>query len=71
MNYCANYLSGLVIERLRVRVLAGATEEFCLQGRLSLLTFISIRYPLNPPRYRNSTYKTLVILPKVQVAGYN
>ena len=42
-----------VIERLRVRVSAGATGEFLLRGQLSVLTlnFVSVL----PPCYRSST----------------
>ena len=44
-------------------------ENFLLQGRLSVLTLISVSVP--PPCYHSSTYKIPVILPKVQVAGYS
>ena len=43
-------------------------ETFLLHGQLSVLTLISISVP--PPCYCSRTYKILVILPKVQVAGY-
>ena len=44
-------------------------ENFVLQGRLSVLTLISVSVP--PPCYHSSTWKIPVILPKVQVAGYS
>ena len=44
-------------------------ENFLLQGRLSVLTLISVSVP--PLCYHSSTYKILVMLPKMQVAGYS
>ena len=44
-------------------------EKFLVQSQLSLLTLISVSIP--PPCYRSSMYKIPVILPKVQMAGYN
>ena len=44
-------------------------ENFPLKGQLSVLTLISVSVP--PPCYRRSMLKTLVIPPKVQVAGYS
>ena len=44
-------------------------ENFLLQGRLSVQTPISVSVP--SPCYRSSTQKIVVILPKVQVAGYS
>ena len=42
-------------------------DSFLLQGQLSVPTLILVSVP--PPCYRNSTYKILVILPKVQVTA--
>ena len=44
--------TGLVIERSRVRILAGAAGNFLIQGQLSVLTLISVSVP--PPCYRSS-----------------
>ena len=44
-------------------------ENFLLQGQLSVLALISVSVP--PPCYCSSTWKTPVIPPKVQVAGYS
>ena len=44
-------------------------ENLLLQGQLSVLTLISVSTP--HPHYHKSTYKILVIQPKVQVAGYD
>ena len=54
---------GLVTERSRVQIPAGAAAEFFFsKGRLSVLTLIPVAVP--PPCYRSSTYKIPVILPK-------
>ena len=60
--------AGLVIERLRVRILAGAAGEFSSTE----LTFCADSYSVSVPPlcYGSSKYKTPLILPKVQVAGY-
>ena len=62
------YSTGLVIERLRVRIPAGAAGEFSSPE----LTFCADSYSVSvpPPCYRSGTQKITVILPKVQVAGY-
>ena len=65
-EWLSGYSSGLVIERSRVRVAAGAAREFFSGGHLSVLTLISVS--VSTPCYRSSTSKILVILPKVQVA---
>ena len=44
-------------------------EKFILQGQLSVQALISVFVP--PLCYCSSTWKIPVILPKVQVAGYN
>ena len=44
-------------------------QNFLLQCQPSVLTLILVFVP--PPCYRSSTYKILVILPKVQMAGYS
>ena len=44
-------------------------ENFLLWGQISVLTLILVSVP--PPCYRSSTKKTLVSLPKVEVAGYS
>ena len=56
-----------MIERLRVRVPAGAAGEFSSPELTLCADSFSVSVP--PPCYRSGTYKTLVILPKVQVAG--
>ena len=59
----------LVIKRSPAQVLEEMVGEFFLpQGQLSVLTLISVSNP--PPYHCSSTQKILVILPKVQVAGY-
>ena len=59
--------AGLVIERLRVRIPAGAMGIFSPE-----LSLYADSYSLSVPLrcYRSGTKKTLVILPTVQVAGY-
>ena len=57
------------LERRGFESLLERRENFLLQGRLSVLTLISVSVP--PPCYRSSTQKIPVILPKVQVAGYS
>ena len=59
---------GLVIERLRVRIPAGAAENFLLRSQLSVLTLI--RCPFHTRVTAVTRKKTRVIVPKVQVAGY-
>ena len=59
---------GLVIERLRVRIPAGAEGE-CSPPELTLCAdSYSVSVP--PPCHGSGTKKTPVILPKVQEAGY-
>ena len=60
--------AGLVMERLRVRIPAGAVEEFSSPGLTLCAYAYSVSVP--PPCYRSGTQKTPVILPKVLVAGY-
>ena len=51
-----------MIERSRVRIPAGTAENFLLQGRLSVLTLISVSVP---PRVTTVARKKIpVILPK-------
>ena len=57
-------LQGRGLESLQER-----WENFLLQGQLSVLTLILGSIP--PPCYHSSMQKFLVILPKVQVAGYS
>ena len=55
---------------LQVRVHAGAVGEFSSPGSTFWAdSYFGIRSTL-PPCYRSSTDNVLVILPKVQVAGY-
>ena len=64
--------AGLLIERSRVRFLAGTEGKcFFLQGQLSVLTIISVSVPAPCYDYGSSTQKIPVIVPKVQVAGYS
>ena len=60
--------TGLEIEKLRVRFPAEAAEEFSSP----VSTLCADSYSVSVPSlcYRSGTLKTLVILPKVQVAGY-
>ena len=60
--------AGLVIQRFRVPIPAGAAGGFSSPG----LTLSADTYSESVPSpcYRSGTYKTTVILPKVQVAGY-
>ena len=60
--------AGLVIGGQWVRIQAGAVGEFSPPE----LTFCADTYSacVPPPFYRSGMQKTLVILPKVQVAGY-
>ena len=61
--------AGLVIERLRVRIPAGAAGE--ISSPESTLCADSYSVDIPPPYYRSDTLKTpVIILPKVQVAGY-
>ena len=57
-----------MIERLRVRVPAEAAGEFSSPELPVCVDSYSVSVP--PPCYRSGTQKTLVILPKVQAAGY-
>ena len=59
--------AGLVIERLRARIPAGAVGELSSPG----LTFSADSYSVSvpPPCYRSGKLKTPVILPKMQVAA--
>ena len=57
-----------MIERLRVRIPAGAAREF--SSSESTLCADSHSVFILPPSYRSGTQKTQVILPKAQVAGY-
>ena len=59
--------AGLVIEKLRVRNLAGAAGEFSSPELTLCADSNSVSVP--PPCYRSNTLKSPVILPKVQVAG--
>ena len=56
-------------QRSRVQIPAGVAGKFLLWGQISVLTLILVSVP--PPCYRSSTKKTLVSLPKVEVAGYS
>ena len=62
-----------MIERLQVQLQVynilpqERWENIFLQGQLSVYALISVSIP--PLCYHSSTQKTLVILPKVQVAG--
>ena len=60
--------NGLVIKRLRVWIPAEAAEDFSSPE----LTLCADSYLVSIPPlcYCSGTWKTLVILPKVQVAGY-
>ena len=60
--------AGLVIERLWVRIPAGAAGEF--SSLVSTLCADSHLVSVPSPCYRSDTQKTPVILLKVQVAGY-
>ena len=60
--------AGLVIERLRVRIAAGAAGEFSSPGLILCADSYSVSVP--SPCYCSGTEKTPVILPKVQVADY-
>ena len=57
-----------MIERLRVRIPAGAAGEFSSPE----LTFCADSYSVSVPPacYRSGTLKIPLILPKAQVAGY-
>ena len=57
-----------MIERLRVRIPAGATREFSTPDLTLCADSYSVSVP--PPCYDSGTQKIPVILPKVQVAGY-
>ena len=57
-----------MIERLRVRIPAEVAGEFSSPESNVRADSYSVSVP--PPCYRSGTLKTLVILPKVQVAGY-
>ena len=59
---------GFVIERLRVRIRAGAAGEFSSPVLTLCADSYSVSVP--PPCYRIYTLKIPVILPKMQVAGY-
>ena len=57
-----------MIERLRIRVPAGAVGEFSSLG----LTFCADSYSVSEKERKKQTNKEKpVILPKVQVAGYS
>ena len=58
----------LGIERLRVRIPAEAAGEFSSPESASCADSYSVS--VSPPCYRSGTYKTPVILPKVQVASF-
>ena len=58
----------LVIKRLRVQILAGVAGEFSSSELTLCADAYSISVP--PPCYLSGMYKTPVVLPKVQVAGY-
>ena len=60
--------AGLVLERLRVRIPAGAAGECSSPESTLCADSYSVSVP--PPCYRSGTLKTPIILPKVQVAGY-
>ena len=55
-----------MIDRSRVRVTAGAVRELSSPGLIFCADSVTVHLPLT-----NSTYKIAVILPKVQVPGYN
>ena len=59
----------LVIERLRVRIPAGAAGEFSSPELVNFLCrlLFGVR---STPCYRSGTQKTPAILPEVQVVGY-
>ena len=59
--------AGPVIERLRVRIPAGAAGEFFSPE--STLSADSYSMSHQPPCYRSGTLNTPVIVPKAQVAG--
>ena len=65
---CLSKSAGLVIERLRVRIPAGKAGKFSSPELTLCADFYSSYVP--PPCYHSGTWKTPVILPKVQVAGY-
>ena len=56
-----------MIERLRVRIPAGAAVEFSSPDFTLCADSYSVSVP--PSCYRSGTYKTPAILPKVHVAG--
>ena len=56
-----------MIERLPVRIPAGAAGEFSPPESTLCADSYSVFVP--PPYYRSGTQKTPVILPKVQVGG--
>ena len=60
--------AGLVIQSLRIRIPAGAVGEFSSLESTLCADSDSVFVP--SPCYFSGTYKTPVILPKVQVAGY-
>ena len=60
--------AGLAIERLRVRIPAEAVGQFSSPELTLCADSYSVSIP--PPCYRSGMQKTLVILQKVQVAGY-
>ena len=57
-----------MIEKLRVRIPAGAAGEFSSPESTLCADSYSVSVP--HPRHRSGTLKSPVILPKVQVAGY-
>ena len=61
--------AGLVIERLRVRIPAGAAGKFSSPELTLCADSYSVFVP--PLCYRSGTKKTTVILPNVQVGGYS
>ena len=60
--------AGLVIERLRVRIPAGAAGEFSSPELALCADYYSVSIP--PSCYRSGTLKNPTVLPKVQLAGY-
>ena len=60
--------AGLVIERLQVRIPAGVAREFSCPELTLCADSTSMSIP--PQCYDSGMKKTLVILPKVQLAGY-
>ena len=67
-GYLVGKSAGLVIERLRVRILAGAMREFCPPELTLCADSYSVFVP--PTCYRSGTKKNSHHSDKVQQAGY-